>query len=57
MPIETKLLTKNSSIVLISKACSPDGRLDSPKEPGVFAATLPTLGTPPIAAALDRGRF
>jgi anaerobic magnesium-protoporphyrin IX monomethyl ester cyclase len=57
MSIERKPLTKKSSIVLISKAPSPDGKLDSPEKPGVFNAKLPTLGIPPVAAALDKAGF
>lgn len=57
MSIERKPITKDSPMVLISKAASPDGKLYTPKEPGVFHATLPTLGTPPVAAALDKAGF
>lgn len=60
MPIETerKPIVKSSPIVLISKAPSPDGKLDSPRGPGVLeSAKLLTLGIPPVHAALVEAGF
>lgn len=58
MSIERKPLTKNSAIVLVSKAPSPDGRLGTRTGSGVLEKyKLPTLGIPPIHAALVRAGF
>lgn len=58
MSIERKPLTKDSRIVLVSKAPSPDGRLDTPRGAGVLEGRLlPTMATPQIHAVLDKAGF
>lgn len=58
MSIERRPLTKDSPIVLISKASSPDGKMGTPTGVGVLEkAKLPTLGIPPVHAALVEAGF